>query len=110
MNRLRPTGVSADRNTRIVTITWSDGHLSKYPYAGLRAICPCAECRGGHAHMGQPPDPRQVRDTVNDEIDLAQVGAAGNYALQFAWSDGHSAGIYTWEYLRQACPCKLCLE
>jgi DUF971 family protein len=24
----------------------------------------------------------------------------GNYAIRFNFSDGHSAGIYTWEYLR----------
>jgi DUF971 family protein len=24
----------------------------------------------------------------------------GRYALQFVWSDGHSTGIYSFEYLR----------
>jgi DUF971 family protein len=24
----------------------------------------------------------------------------GRYAMQIAWSDGHSTGIYTWERLR----------
>jgi hypothetical protein len=33
----------------------------------------------------------------------------GNYALAFAWSDGHSTGIYTFEYLRKLCPCPQCL-
>jgi DUF971 family protein len=28
----------------------------------------------------------------------------GNYALQPSWDDGHSTGIYTWEYLRYLCP------
>lgn len=28
----------------------------------------------------------------------------GNYALQFAWDDGHHTGIYTWEYLKRLCP------
>jgi DUF971 family protein len=28
----------------------------------------------------------------------------GNYALQPVWDDGHSTGIYTWEYLKRLCP------
>lgn len=28
----------------------------------------------------------------------------GNYAIQPVWSDGHSYGIFSWEYLRQLCP------
>lgn len=105
----RPAGITADRTQRVLTITWQDGHLSRYPYAGLRAVCPCVECRGGHAFMGAPPDPRIVRDTPDDDIQLLQIERVGSYALQFTWSDGHSTGIYTWELLRQACPCDQCL-
>ena len=32
----------------------------------------------------------------------------GHYALQIFWSDGHSTGIYTFEYLRGLCPCPYC--
>jgi len=27
-----------------VEITWSDGHLSRYPFQYLRDLCPCALC------------------------------------------------------------------
>jgi hypothetical protein len=33
----------------------------------------------------------------------------GNYALSFAWSDGHQTGIYTFGHLRDLCPCPQCL-
>jgi DUF971 family protein len=105
----RPAGITADRQQRILTITWRDGHESRYPYAGLRAVCPCVECRGGHANMGAPPDPHIVRDTLDNDVQLLQIERVGGYALQFVWSDGHSTGIYTWELLRQACPCEQCL-
>jgi DUF971 family protein len=105
----KATGVKADRNERVVTITWADGHESRYSFAGLRAVCPCVDCKGGHAHMGGPPDPRVVRETVDASLNLEQVEAVGGYALQFHWSDGHWTGIYTWELLRQACPCDSCL-
>jgi DUF971 family protein len=106
---VRPTNVTADRQTRVLTITWGDGHESHYSFAGLRAVCPCVECKGGHAHMGRPPDPRVVRDTPAGDLNLEQVVAVGSYAIQFFWDDGHSTGIYTWELLRAACPCPICL-
>lgn len=109
MAKHRPTGVTADRTLREVTVSWDDGHVSSYSFAGLRAVCPCAECKGGHANMGVPPDPRVVRDAQNDQLTLEHVEQVGGYALQFHWSDGHRAGIYTWDTLRQACPCPGCL-
>ena len=102
--KLRPTAVTADRNRRELIISWNDGHQSHLPFAGLRAVCPCVECRGGHAHMGQPPDLDKVRATLNEGVTLEKVEAMGSYALQFVWSDGHYTGIYTWEYLRRADP------
>ncbi|MFW5940390.1 MAG: gamma-butyrobetaine hydroxylase-like domain-containing protein [Chloroflexota bacterium] len=109
MTKLRPTGITADRKERVVTITWSDGHESRYSFDGLRAVCPCVECKGGHAHMGGPPDPRAVRDAPKTDLELERVEQVGGYALQFFWSDGHSTGIYTWQMLRDACPCPICL-
>ena len=38
-------------------------------------------------------------------MQLERVDSVGNYAIQLAWKDGHSFGIYTWEYLRELCPC-----
>lgn len=108
MSRFRPAGITANRTERILTITWADGHVSDYPFAGLRAICPCVACKGGHAHMGAPPDPQRVIDTPNVGINLEQLERAGAYALQFQWSDGHATGIYTWQFLRGACPCPRC--
>ncbi len=103
MNKIKPTNIIADRNKRIVTITWNDGKECSYSFAGLRAVCPCAGCRGGHDNMGQPADKDVLRNSRDDDIDLKNVGAVGSYALQFVWSDGHSAGIYTWKYLYEAC-------
>ena len=38
----------------------------------------------------------------------ASAQAVGRYALQFNWQDGHSGGIYSWEYLRRVCQCREC--
>ena len=109
MTRNRPASVTADRSRRQLQIEWQDGHVSHYSFAGLRAVCPCVECRGGHASMGRPADPRQVRAAQDESLNLENLSPVGNYALQLHWSDGHATGIYTWEYLRQACPCPVCL-
>jgi DUF971 family protein len=37
--------------------------------------------------------------------ELEGLDQVGSYALQPAWKDGHRYGIYTWQYLRQLCPC-----
>jgi DUF971 family protein len=39
---------------------------------------------------------------------LIDIRAIGNYAIEFHWQDGHSTGIYTYEYLRTLCPCSEC--
>ena len=38
----------------------------------------------------------------------ASAHAVGRYAMQFNWLDGHSGGIYSWEYLRRHCQCQEC--
>ena len=32
----------------------------------------------------------------------------GRYAIAFAWSDGHSTGIYPYEYILEMCECDAC--
>jgi DUF971 family protein len=59
--------------------------------------------------MGQPPDAAAIRDAPITDLNLEAIEAVGSYALQFTWSDGHSTGIYSWDWLRAACPCSECL-
>ena len=32
----------------------------------------------------------------------------GKYAIKFHWNDAHELGIYSWQWLRDICPCELC--
>ncbi|GIK58814.1 MAG: DUF971 domain-containing protein [Chloroflexi bacterium] len=104
MAAIKATAVTADKTQRLLIIQWDDGHTSRLPYAGLRANCPCVECKGGHLYMGTPPDLETMRHTPNEGVTIEQIQAVGSYALQFQWSDGHYTGIYTWDYLRQSDP------
>lgn len=107
----QPLSVSANRETRIVTIQWGDGHVSRLPFGLLRMACPCASCRGGHENMSAEPDPIIFQqESYPDEPATRMVGieAVGSYAVGIQWEDGHQAGIYNWHYLRALCPCEEC--
>jgi DUF971 family protein len=105
-----PTNITANRETREMTITWEDGHTSVYPFGLLRAACPCASCRGGHEYMSPEPDEAvftpQLKASPSKRIN--KLEAVGTYAFVIEWEDGHHFGIYNWHYLRKLCPCAQC--
>jgi len=93
-----------------ILVEWPDGHQSRYPFAVLREICPCAECRDERS-------PRSGRLKVLGRSSASNAAAAtrltrcdpvGNYAIGLVWGDGHNSGIYSWEYLRRNCGCIAC--
>ncbi len=105
-----PSGITADRQKRVMNVQWSDGHSSVYPFGLLRAGCPCASCRGGHQYMGPEPDKDVFDQALPDspQTRIKLVEPVGTYALTIQWEDGHHFGIYTWHYLRALCPCDAC--
>jgi DUF971 family protein len=104
----KPASITLNRETRQLLITWVDQHVSPYPLDELREACPCAVCRGGHSRMGPEFDPNLIELQPARSYEAQDMQLVGNYALQFAWSDGHTSGIYTWDYLRRICPCPIC--
>lgn len=102
-SKIRPTNVTADREQRILTIQWNNGRECRYTFAGLRAVCPCVLCQGGHDHMGRPADKLLLAKSKNDKLNLEAATAVGSYAINFVWNDGHDSGIYSWDYLYEAC-------
>jgi DUF971 family protein len=93
---IRRLGVDALR------IVWDDGHASEYRNDFLRERCPCAECRR------RPARTLPVVNERRDELYPVQIGVVGRYALSLQWSDGHDAGIYSYQTLRALCPCAQC--
>ena len=107
-DRERPQNLTVNRQEEILEIIWADGHRSVYPLAGLRRVCPCAECRGGHEAMSVPVDRHALHENPDKPWQITNAELVGNYAMSFAWADGHDAGIYTWTFLRDLCPCDQC--
>ncbi|MCH8568000.1 MAG: DUF971 domain-containing protein [Balneolales bacterium] len=104
MQRYIPHDITVFASLQELRIKWADNHISIYKYGGLRNNCPCVFCQGGHGAMGKPMDPIKYLADTPDRLKLNKVKPSGNYALHLFWSDGHSTGIYRWEYLRDGCP------
>jgi DUF971 family protein len=104
----KPTSLTANRQTKELTVVWDDGHTNIYSFSLLRAGCPCAECRGGHDKMGDEPAPEVFEMQLGDSpaTRLKNLLPVGSYAITPIWEDGHDYGIYNWHYLRALCPCE----
>jgi DUF971 family protein len=89
-----------------LAIEWSDGHRSVYPYRYLRDRCPCATC----TEAGPKTAPALIPLPMLGVKPLKPVRAelVGRYAVQIYWNDGHSTGIYSFEFLRGLCPWAEC--
>ena len=42
------------------------------------------------------------------KLKMLGVEPVGNYAIRIDWSDGHNTGIYSFDHLREICPCAEC--
>jgi DUF971 family protein len=94
-------------------IEWKDGHHSSYSFAWLRDACPCALCDEERSQsgrqVGEPPKPKQGELPIyKAPAKPTESAPVGRYAIRFAWNDGHDTGIYSWEFLRENCPCAAC--
>ena len=93
-----------------VEVIWSDGHASRYPFPYLRDLCPCALCndeREKNARVGSATG-GAVLPMFKPRVTAKGANAVGSYAIQIQFSDGHTTGIYSYEHLREICPCEAC--
>jgi len=94
-------------------IEWKDGHQSVYPFNYLRAACPCALCMEEREKEGRKPGDqlKPVAGALPLFKALArptETAPSGKYGIRFTWNDGHQHGIYSWQWLREWCPCEQC--
>jgi DUF971 family protein len=107
--RKKPTDVKARVSTgEGVDVTWSDGHISHYPFPYLRDLCPCALCNDEREKKARLATSPVALPMFKPRVTAKSAQAMGNYALQITFSDGHATGIYSFEHLREICPCDAC--
>ncbi len=87
-----PTEIKLHQQSKLMEISFSDGANFKLPYEYLRVYSPSAEVRG-HG-PGQ-----ETLQTGKRNVDITNLAAVGNYAVQPFFSDGHDTGIYSWDLL-----------
>jgi DUF971 family protein len=96
-----------------IKIDWKDGHRSEYSLAYLRDECPCASCTGAHGTVPQKSNYSATADAnpfqmFKPTIKMDAVEEVGHYAVRIQWNDGHNTGIYSFQHLRDICPCAQC--
>jgi DUF971 family protein len=87
-----PTAITLHQKSRVLEIAFSDGRTFRLPYEFLRVYSPSAEVRG-HG-PGQ-----EVLQVGKRAVEIRSIEPVGSYAVQPAFSDGHTTGIYSWDYL-----------
>ncbi|HET9978351.1 MAG TPA: DUF971 domain-containing protein [Burkholderiaceae bacterium] len=88
----RPTALTVHQQSRTLEIVYDDGAHFRIPFELMRVYSPSAEVQG-HG-PGQ-----EVLQTGKRDVGIEQLEAVGHYAVQPTFSDGHSSGIYAWDYL-----------
>jgi len=87
-----PTEIKLHQRSRKLEIAWSSGERFTLSYEFLRVNSPSAEVRG-HG-PGQ-----EVLQVGKRDVAIGEVEPVGHYAIRPTFSDGHSTGIYSWDYL-----------
>ena len=90
---LRPLELRNHPGDRRLEIVWSDGVIAVLPHQLLREACRCAHCLSAlRAGTLLPVAPGTTLDLIEPY---------GPAALRLGFDDGHSRGLYPFEYLRQ---------
>jgi len=82
-----------------LALAFDGGEELYLPLDLLRRACPCAACQGEPDALGRVLRP--VRQIGPRGFELLRSEQVGGYALQLFWADGHSSGIYSFDYLRR---------
>lgn len=94
---------------RCLVIKWSDGLEQRLTFRQLRDGCRCANCID--KRMESLKEDAEGKQKLSNELpvltmaqmmplDIVKMHPVGNYAYNIHFSDGHSAGIFTFELLR----------
>ena len=87
-----PSQIKLHQISRILEVSFEDGHTFRLSCEFLRVYSPSAEVRG-HG-VGQ-----ETLQVGKKNVGIESVAPVGNYALQLNFTDGHNTGLYSWDLL-----------
>ncbi len=86
------TEIKLHQTSRVMELSFDDGHTFSLPYEYLRVYTPSAEA------VGHGPG-QEVLQVGKEDVTIVSVKPIGNYGIAPQFSDGHDTGIYTWDLL-----------
>ncbi|NNM59496.1 MAG: DUF971 domain-containing protein [Legionellales bacterium] len=87
-----PTELHLHQKTRQLDVVFDDGQHFGLSCEYLRVYSPSAEVRGHGAGTGK-------LQTGKRYVNILAIEPVGQYAVKLIFDDGHSSGIYTWDWL-----------
>ena len=90
-----PTNITLSKNKKSLKVSFENKDFalsSEY----LRVYSPSAEVRG----HGPGQETLQLN---KHDVTISSLVPMGNYAIAIHFSDGHTTGIYSWNYLNHLC-------
>ena len=89
-----PVEIRLKRAERVLEVSFADGSRFELPAEYLRIESPSAEVQG------HSPEQRQLVGGKRG-VGIVSLEPTGHYAIRIVFDDGHSTGIYSWDYLHR---------
>ena len=89
---MKPTEINFHKVSRVLELSFEDDLNFKFTAEFLRVHSPSAEVQG-HG-PGQ-----ETLQLDKHDVNIANIEPIGHYAIKLHFDDGHSTGIYSWNYL-----------
>jgi len=87
-----PVEIRLKSAERRLEVDFDDGARLSYPAELLRVESPSAEVQG------HGPSQKQTIGGKRD-VGISRLEPVGNYAVRIVFDDGHSTGLFSWQYL-----------
>ncbi|MGH8612747.1 MAG: gamma-butyrobetaine hydroxylase-like domain-containing protein [Gammaproteobacteria bacterium] len=87
-----PLEIKLKQRSRKLAIRFNDGACFELSCEFLRVYSPSADVKG---HSGQD----RVLQVGKEAVNITAIEPVGNYAVKLVFDDGHSTGLYSWDYL-----------
>lgn len=87
-----PLEIKLKQRSRKLAIGFDDGACFELSCELLRVYSPSAEVKG-HSAQGR------VLQVGKEAVNITAIEPVGNYAVKLVFDDGHSTGLYSWDYL-----------
>ena len=86
-----PNNITLSKDKKLLTVSYKNDDFA-LTSEFLRVYSPSAEVRG----HGPGQETLQLN---KQDVSISSLVPMGNYAIAIHFSDGHSTGIYSWNYL-----------